>query len=80
MEYLTIKELILASEGKLVSKYNEDTIVNDIVIDSRKANENRGRACETNLSKNCKCQKKSVYAQELATISYGIKGKSRPVH
>ena len=40
MEYLTIKELILASEGKLVSKYNEDTIVNDIVIDSRKANEN----------------------------------------
>ena len=38
MEYLTIKELILASEGQLVSKCNEDTVVNDIVIDSRKAN------------------------------------------
>ena len=37
MEYLTIKELILASEGKLVSKCNEETLVNDIVIDSRKA-------------------------------------------
>ena len=37
MEYLTIKELILASEGQLVSKCNEETIVSDIVIDSRKA-------------------------------------------
>lgn len=37
MEYLTIKELILASEGQLVSKCNEETLVNDIVIDSRKA-------------------------------------------
>lgn len=37
MEYLTIKELILASEGQLVSKCNEETSVNDIVIDSRKA-------------------------------------------
>lgn len=37
MEYLTIKELILASEGQLVSKFSEDTLVNDIVIDSRKA-------------------------------------------
>ena len=37
MEYLTIKELILASEGQLVSKCNEETIVNNIVIDSRKA-------------------------------------------
>ena len=39
MEYLTIKELILASEGQLVSKCNEETVVNDIVIDSRKASE-----------------------------------------
>ena len=37
MEYLTIKELILASEGQLVSKCNEETIVSNIVIDSRKA-------------------------------------------
>jgi len=37
MEYLTIKELILASEGQLVSKCSEETLVNDIVIDSRKA-------------------------------------------
>ena len=37
MEYLTIKELILASEGQLVSKCDEETLVNDIVIDSRKA-------------------------------------------
>lgn len=37
MEYLTIKELILASEGKLVCKSNEEVLVNDIVIDSRKA-------------------------------------------
>lgn len=37
MEYLTIKELILASEGQLVSKCNEETLVTDIVIDSRKA-------------------------------------------
>lgn len=37
MEYLTIKELILASKGQLVSKSNEQTLVNDIVIDSRKA-------------------------------------------
>ena len=27
MEYFTIKELILASEGQLVSKWNEETIV-----------------------------------------------------
>ena len=39
MEYLTIKELILASEGQLVSKCDEETVVNDIVIDSRKASE-----------------------------------------
>lgn len=39
MEYLTIKELILASEGQLVSKCNKETVVNDIVIDSRKASE-----------------------------------------
>ena len=39
MEYLTIKELILASKGQLVSKCNEETSVNDIVIDSRKASE-----------------------------------------
>ena len=38
MEYLTIKELILASKGKLVSKMSESSTVNDIVIDSRKAN------------------------------------------
>ena len=38
MEYLTIKELILASKGKLVSKMSENSTVNDIVIDSRKAN------------------------------------------
>ena len=37
MEYLTIKELILASKGQLVSKSNEEILVNDIVIDSRKA-------------------------------------------
>ena len=37
MEYLTIKELILASEGQLVSKCNEETIVSNIEIDSRKA-------------------------------------------
>lgn len=37
MEYLTIKELILASEGQLVSKCSEEILVNDIVIDSRKA-------------------------------------------
>ena len=37
MEYLTIKELILASEGQLVSQSIEQTLVNDIVIDSRKA-------------------------------------------
>ena len=37
MEYLTIKELILASEGQLVSNCNEETIVSNIVIDSRKA-------------------------------------------
>ncbi len=37
MEYLTIKELILASEGQLVSKCNDETLVNDIVIDSRNA-------------------------------------------
>lgn len=38
MEYLTIKELILASKGKLVSNMSESSTVNDIVIDSRKAN------------------------------------------
>lgn len=37
MEYLTIKELILASEGQLISKCNEEMSVSDIVIDSRKA-------------------------------------------
>ena len=37
MEYLTVKELILASKGNLVSKCNEETLVKDIVIDSRKA-------------------------------------------
>ena len=31
MEYLTIKELILASEGQLVSKCNEENIVSNIV-------------------------------------------------
>ena len=39
MEYLTIKELILASKGQLVSKSNQETLVKDIVIDSRKASE-----------------------------------------
>ena len=40
MEYLTIKELILASKGDLVSKSDKQSAVDDIVIDSRKANEN----------------------------------------
>ena len=40
MEYLTIKELILASKGQLISKSNEEILVNDIVIDSRKASKN----------------------------------------
>lgn len=40
MEYLTIKELILASKGKLVFEANDLSAINDIVIDSRKANEN----------------------------------------
>ena len=37
MEYLTIKELILASKGNLAYKSEECDKVNDIVIDSRKA-------------------------------------------
>ena len=38
MEYLTIKELILASKGNLVCESKEFSKVNDVVIDSRKAN------------------------------------------
>ncbi len=38
MEYLTIKELILGSKGNLVSKCTQETLINDIVIDSRNAN------------------------------------------
>ena len=39
MENLTVKELVIATQGKLVLG-NEDNIVNDVVIDSRKANKN----------------------------------------
>ncbi|MGL5693417.1 MAG: UDP-N-acetylmuramoyl-tripeptide--D-alanyl-D-alanine ligase, partial [Peptostreptococcaceae bacterium] len=39
MENLTVKELVIATQGNLVLG-NEDENVNDIVIDSRKANEN----------------------------------------
>ncbi|MEG1408219.1 MAG: UDP-N-acetylmuramoyl-tripeptide--D-alanyl-D-alanine ligase [Terrisporobacter sp.] len=40
MEYLTIKELILASKGELVCEAKEEFTITDIVIDSRKANAN----------------------------------------
>lgn len=39
MECLTIKELVLATDGNLITG-NENDRVNDVVIDSRKANEN----------------------------------------
>ena len=39
MENLSIKELLLATQGKLVLG-NENNFVSDVVIDSRKANEN----------------------------------------
>ena len=39
MENLSIKELLLATQGKLVLG-NENDFVSDVVIDSRKANEN----------------------------------------
>ncbi len=38
MERLTISELLFATKGKLVSG-NENNSINDIVIDSRNANE-----------------------------------------
>lgn len=39
MENLTIKELVIATQGKLVLG-NENYTVNDVIIDSRKANKN----------------------------------------
>ena len=39
MENLTIKELVIATQGKLVLG-NENDTVNDVIIDSRKANKN----------------------------------------
>ena len=39
MERLTISELLFATKGKLVSG-NEDNSIDEVVIDSRKANEN----------------------------------------
>ena len=39
MENLTVKELVISTKGKLVLG-DENNFVNDIIIDSRKANEN----------------------------------------